>query len=77
MRDLPPIDEPIQLTDAECAAHRVLIDARQRAENAARAENHRQEHPRTLAAWAAEDDDCPSPPIVDRPAKGPLRTEDE
>jgi hypothetical protein len=64
-------------TDEDVRKHRILIDARQRAENAARAENYRQEHPRTLADWAQENDICDSPPIVERPSKGPLRTEDE
>jgi hypothetical protein len=62
-------------TDADVAAHRIIIDRRERAEQAARAENHRMEHPRNLADWAAEDDNCASPPIVERIVKTPKEEE--
>jgi hypothetical protein len=69
MRDMPPIAEPIQMTDADVAAHRVIIDRRERAEQAARAAFHRAENPRDLAEYAGEGDIFASPPIVERPAK--------
>jgi hypothetical protein len=69
MRDMPPIPEPPPFTDADVARHRVIIDRRERAEQAARAANHRAEHPRDLAEYAAQDDRCASPPIIERPAK--------
>jgi hypothetical protein len=73
MRDLSPIAEPI-FTDEDVRKHRIIIDRRERAEQIAREENHRMEHPRTLSEWAAEDDRCDSPPIVERPGKPPTPT---
>jgi hypothetical protein len=69
MRDLPPIPHEPIFDDAACAAHRVLIDARQALEDRARAAFHRAEHPRDLAEYAGEGDVFASPPIVERPAK--------
>jgi hypothetical protein len=56
-------------SNADCAKHRLQIAKRQAAEDAARAEFRRQEHPRTLVDFLAEDDRCSSPPIIERPAK--------
>lgn len=67
---MPPIPhDPVQMTDADVAAHRIVIDRRQRAEDAARAANHRAENPRDLAEYAGEGDVFASPPIDPRPAK--------
>ena len=67
MTDMEPIAEPF--TDADCAAHRVLIARRQAAEDAAIAANHRAEHPRDLAEYAGEGDVFCSPPIIEREPK--------
>jgi hypothetical protein len=56
-------------TDADVVAHRLLIDRREAAEQAARAANRRATHPRDLAEYAGEGDVFDSPPIVERPAK--------
>jgi hypothetical protein len=59
---------------ADVVAHRLLIDRRECAEQAARAANHRAEHPRDLAEYAAEDDNCASPPIGEREPKHSVPT---
>jgi hypothetical protein len=71
------MSDTVPFTDADVARHRLLIDKRERAEAAARAENRRMERPRNLADWLSEGDECISPPIVDRPAKGNPLKEDE
>jgi hypothetical protein len=63
MTALPPFN------DADVSAHRLIIDRRERAEQAAREANRRAEHPRDLAEYVADDDRCDSPPIVERPSK--------
>jgi hypothetical protein len=60
---------PIQFTDADCAAHRLVIAKRQEIEDAARAENYRMEHPRNRSEWTGEPDESPSPPIIPRKDK--------
>jgi hypothetical protein len=69
MRDLPSIPHEPQMTDADVARHRIIIARRQAAEDAARAENHRMEHPRNRSEWTGEPDESPSPPIVKREEK--------
>jgi hypothetical protein len=59
-------------TDADVVAHRLLIDRREAAEQAARAANHRATHPRDLAEYIGEGDEVDSPPIIERPAKGSI-----
>ena len=63
------MSDTVPFTDADVAAHRVIIDRRERAEQAAIAANKQAEHPRDLAEYLAENDECASPPIIERPAK--------
>jgi hypothetical protein len=59
----------VPFTDADVAAHRVLIDRREALEQAARKANWQAEHPRDLAEWIGEGDEVASPPIIKRPAR--------
>jgi hypothetical protein len=62
----------VHCTDADVAAHRVLIAKRQAIEDAARKANYLAEHPRNLGELLVEDVD--GPPIIDRPAKHSVPT---
>jgi hypothetical protein len=64
----------VPFTDADVAAHRVLIDRREALEQAARKANWQAEHPRDLAEYIGEGAIFPSPPIVPRPAKHSVPT---
>jgi hypothetical protein len=59
----------VHCTDEDVRKHRVLIDRRERAEQAARKANWQATHPRTLVEYLADGDECASSPIVPREEK--------
>jgi hypothetical protein len=66
MADGTPV---VEITEAEFERHLLQIERRELAECEERARNRRAGHPRDLAEYVGEGDECVSPPIVERPAK--------